>query len=179
MAENRELTMEDYLAMARRRLKIILIPLLVAPLAGFGMSYLFPPRYTSQSMILVEGQKVPSNYVVPVITADFTDRIATLQQQMLSASRLRPVIQSLGLVKAGEEGKLMEDIRSNITVTPVITSISQAASTTPGEPALARRYCEGYDRLPGPAGGGREAGDRRSGCKAGGLQEAVYGPASD
>jgi uncharacterized protein involved in exopolysaccharide biosynthesis len=147
MAENRELTMEDYLAMARRRLKIILIPLLVAPLAGFGMSYLFPPRYTSQSMILVEGQKVPSNYVVPVITADFTDRIATLQQQMLSASRLRPVIQSLGLVKAGEEGKLMEDIRSNITVTPVITSISQAASTTPG--AKKKTASPAEESLPG------------------------------
>ena len=125
MAENRELTMEDYLEMARRRLKIILIPLLVAPLAGFATSYIFPPRFTSQSMILVEGQKVPSAYVVPVITADFTQRIASLQQQMLSGSRLRPVIQSLGLVKAGEEGKLMEDIRSNMTVTPVITSITQ------------------------------------------------------
>ncbi|MGA9526792.1 MAG: hypothetical protein WBS24_01620 [Terriglobales bacterium] len=128
MAENRELNIEDYLAMARRRLKIILIPLLMAPLAGFAMSYLFPPRYTSQSMILVEGQKVPTNYVVPVITADFTERIASLQQQMLSGSRLRPVIQSLGLVKAGDEGKLMEDIRTNMTVTPVITSISQASA---------------------------------------------------
>ena len=130
MAQNRELGMEDYLAMARRRLKVILIPLLIAPVAGFLISYVFPPKYTSQSMILVEGQKVPTNYVVPVITADFTQRIASLQQQMLSGSRLRPVIQSLGLVKTGEEGKLMEDIRSNMTVTPVITSISAASSTS-------------------------------------------------
>ncbi len=130
MIENRELCMEDYLAMARRRLKIILIPLLIAPLAGFMVSYVFPPRYMSQSMILVEGQKVPANYVTSDITSDFTQRIATLQQQMLSGSRLRPVIQSLGLVKAGEEGRLMEDIRSNMTVTPVLTSIN--AATTPG-----------------------------------------------
>jgi len=130
MAENRELTMEDYLAMARRRLNVILIPLLIAPVAGFLISYVFPPKYTSQSMILVEGQKVPSNYVVPVITADFTERLATLQQQMLSGSRLRPVIQSLGLVKAGEEGKLMEDIRTSMTVTPVITSISAATAAS-------------------------------------------------
>ncbi len=126
MIENRELGMEDYLAMARRRLKIILIPLLIAPLAGFMVSYIFPPRYTSQSMILVEGQKVPANYVTSDITADFTQRIATLQQQMLSGSRLRPVIQSLGLVKPGEEGRLMEDIRTNMTVTPVLTSINGA-----------------------------------------------------
>jgi len=132
MIENRELSIEDYLAMVRRRLKIILVPLLVAPIAGFLVSYIFPPRYTSQSMILVEGQKVPTNYVAPDITSDFTQRIASLQQQMLSGSRLRPVIQSLGLVKAGEEGKLMEDIRSNMTVTPVITSMAAAAAALPG-----------------------------------------------
>jgi polysaccharide chain length determinant protein (PEP-CTERM system associated) len=130
MTENRELSIEDYLAMARRRLKIVLIPLLVAPLAGFMVSYIFPPRYVSQSMILVEGQKVPTSYVAPDITTDFTQRIAGLQQQMLSGSRLRPVIQSLGLVKPGEEGKLMEDIRTNMTVTPVLASISE--TTAPG-----------------------------------------------
>jgi hypothetical protein len=35
MSENRELTMDDYLAMVKRRLKVILIPALLAPLAGF------------------------------------------------------------------------------------------------------------------------------------------------
>ena len=32
MIENRELTINDYLAMLRRRLKVILIPTLLAPL---------------------------------------------------------------------------------------------------------------------------------------------------
>jgi len=127
--ENRELTMEDYLAMVGRRLKVILIPLLLAPVAGFMTSYIFPPRFTSQSMILVEGQKVPENYVAPVITSDFTQRISTLQEQILSTSRLRPVVESLGIVKPEDEGKLMEDIRANMTVTPVITSISSAAAS--------------------------------------------------
>ncbi len=35
MMENRELGMDDYLAMLRRRMKVILIPALLAPLAGF------------------------------------------------------------------------------------------------------------------------------------------------
>ena len=86
MSENRELTMDDYLAMLRRRLKVILIPALLAPLAGFMVSYVFPPKYTSQSTVLVEGQKVPDNYVQPVITSDFTQRVQTLQQQVLSPS---------------------------------------------------------------------------------------------
>ena len=64
MIENRELTMDDYLAMVRRRLKIILIPALLAPIAGLLVSYAFPPKYNSQSLVLVEGQKVPPRSLV-------------------------------------------------------------------------------------------------------------------
>jgi uncharacterized protein involved in exopolysaccharide biosynthesis len=127
MSENRELSMDDYLAMLRRRLKVIIIPALLAPLAGFGISYVFPPKYTSQSTVLVEAQKVPDSYVQPVITSDFTQRIQTLSQQVMSPSRLRPVIQQLALVKPEDEGRLIEDIQKNMTVEPVITSM-----TTPG-----------------------------------------------
>jgi len=141
---DRELTMDDYLAMLRRRLKVILVPLVIAPIAGYFVSYVFSPKYTSQSMVLVEGQKVPSNYVEPVITADFTQRIQTLAQQVMSASRLRPVIQSLNLAKPEDEGKLMEEIRANMTVTPVITSMSAA-----GASAAKRKPSASTEPLPG------------------------------
>jgi len=118
--------MDDYLAMLRRRLKVILIPALLAPLAGYGVSYAFSPKFTSQSTVLVEGQKVPDSLVQSVITSDFTQRIQTLSQQVLSPSRLRPVIQSLALAKPDEENKLIEDIQHNMTVDPVITSMSAA-----------------------------------------------------
>ena len=128
MSENRELTMDDYLAMLRRCLKVILIPALLAPLAGFLVSYAFPSKFTSQSTVLVEAQKVPDSYVQPVITSDFTQRIQTLSQQVLSPSRLRPVIQSLALVRPDEENKLIDDIQHNMSVEPVITSMSAAAT---------------------------------------------------
>jgi len=127
MSENRELTMDDYLAMLQRRLKVILIPALLAPLAGFMVSYVFPQKFTSTSTVLVEAQKVPDSYVQPVITSDFSQRIQTLSQQVLSPSRLRPVIQTLALVRPEEEGKLISDIQQNMQVEPVITSMSQAA----------------------------------------------------
>ncbi len=126
MSENRELTMEDYLAMLRRRLAVILIPALLAPLAGFLVSYVFPPKYTSQSTVLVEGQKVPDSIVQTVITTDFTHRIDTLRQQVLSTTRLRPAIQSMALVKPGEEAKLISEIQQNIEVDPVITAMTAA-----------------------------------------------------
>ena len=100
--ENRELTMDDYVAMLRRRLKVILIPALVAPLAAFPVSYFFPPKYTSQALVLVEAPKIPDAMVQQVFTEDMTEHIATLEQQVLSPSQLRPIVERLGLVKPGQ-----------------------------------------------------------------------------
>ncbi len=75
MIENRELTMDDYMAMVRRRLKIILIPALIAPLIGFLISFALTPKYTSQSLILVEEQKVPVGYVKPVVKLESTESL--------------------------------------------------------------------------------------------------------
>ena len=125
MIENRELTMDDYLAMLRRRLKVILIPALIAPIAGFLISYAFSPKYTSQSLVLVEEQKVPEGYVKPVVTEDITQRIATMQQQVLSRNRLQPMIEKLQL-KGKSVDDMIDDIRQNVSITPVVPDIAQA-----------------------------------------------------
>src|ERR1700739_3553045 len=95
MIENRELTIDDYLAMLRRRAKVIVIPMLLAPLIGFLVSYAVPPKYTSQSLILVEGQKVPEAMVQPVVSDDLQTRIQMLRAVATSDSEMRPGLASL------------------------------------------------------------------------------------
>jgi len=127
--QNRQLGMDDYLAMLRRRMKVILSPALLAPLAGFLVSFLFASKYTSQSLVLVEAQKVPQGIVEPMITEDLAERIALLQQQVLTQSRLQPMLVRTGLAKPGQSVEdAVERIRGSMTVEPVITDISQAAS---------------------------------------------------
>jgi polysaccharide chain length determinant protein (PEP-CTERM system associated) len=126
MIQNRELTMDDYLSMLRRRAKVILIPALLAPLVGFLISYGFPPKYTSQSLILVEGQKVPETMVQPVVSQDLAARMATLQQQILSQTRLRPVVDRVYPGRNSEQvGEIIDTIRQNMTVEPVVSDLSQ------------------------------------------------------
>ena len=135
MIENRELDMDDYLAMLRRRAKAILIPVLLAPLAGWLISYAFPPKYTSQSLILVESQKVPENMVQPVVSQDLAARMATLQYQVLSQTKLQPVVERVFPGKNSQEvGEIIDDIRQNVTVEPVVTDLSQigGAKKRPG-----------------------------------------------
>jgi len=126
MMENRELTMDDYLAMLRRRMKVILIPALLAPLAGFLVSYVFPAKYTSQSLVLVEAPKIPDAVVQQVFTEDLTQHITTIQQRVLSPARLRPMVERLGLAKAGQNADdMVNNIQLNMQIQPVITDLSQ------------------------------------------------------
>ena len=144
---DRELTMDDYLAMLRRRLKVILIPTLIAPLTGFLVSYALPSRYQTQSTVLVKGQKVPDSYVAPVITSDFAQRVQSLEEEVKSASRLRPMLQTLGYVKPEEQSKLISEIQQGMQVEPVITSMSAAVDAAPG--AKARKSSATSEPVPG------------------------------
>jgi polysaccharide chain length determinant protein (PEP-CTERM system associated) len=135
MIQNRELTMDDYLAMLRRRLKVIVVPALFAPLVGFLVSYTFTPKWTSQALILVESQKVSEKMVEPVVTGDLTARVATLQQEMLSQNHLQPLVEKLYPGKnAEEQGAIMDDIRLKVKVEPVITDLSSIGSGKAAKP---------------------------------------------
>jgi len=125
MIMNREMTMDDYAAMLRRRAWFILIPALFAPLVGFLISYAFPAKYTSRSLVLIEGQKVPESMVQPVVTEDLTARVATLQQQVLSQSRLQPIVDRIYPGRNSQESaEIIDRIRANMSVQPVVTELS-------------------------------------------------------
>ncbi|HET7206872.1 MAG TPA: Wzz/FepE/Etk N-terminal domain-containing protein [Terriglobales bacterium] len=136
MIQNRELTMDDYVGMLRRRMWVILVPALIAPAIGFGVSYFFPPKYTSTTTVIIEAPKVPGDYVKPVVTEDVLGRIASLQQQVLSRNRLQPLVERLGIGK-GAEGvdQAMEEIRDNFSVTPVVPATTSTKQKKPGQPS--------------------------------------------
>jgi uncharacterized protein involved in exopolysaccharide biosynthesis len=118
MIANRELGMDDYLAIGRRRIVLVLVPVLIAPLVGFLISYALTPKYTSRSLLLVEGQVVPSGYVKPIVTERVSARMITLQQNALSRNRLQPMVARLGLARNGKSvDSVIDDIRQNVSVT--------------------------------------------------------------
>jgi uncharacterized protein involved in exopolysaccharide biosynthesis len=144
MTENRELTMDDYLAMLRRRIKVILIPMLLAPLAGFLVSYFFAARYTSQSLVLVEAPKIPDTVVQQVFTEDLTQHITTIAQRVLSQSELRPMVERLGLAKGGQNlDDVVSDIQLNMTIEPV-PDISQFGAGTRKKPGQGSSPVPGF-----------------------------------
>ncbi len=127
MIMNRQLGMEDYLGMLRRQKWWIIIPALIAPALGFLVSYAIPAKYTSTSAVLVEGQQIQG--VAPIVTADLIQRIITMEQQILSTNRLKPMVEKLGLAKRDDAAEgLMADIRNNLSIQPMSADLAKSAA---------------------------------------------------
>jgi polysaccharide chain length determinant protein (PEP-CTERM system associated) len=126
--ENRELTLDDYLAMLRRRMRVILIPALLAPLAGFLVSYLFAAKYTSQAEVLVEAPKISDAVVPQVYNEDLTQQMNEIVGRVMSTTTLRPRVEALGLAKTGQSvDDLVGNIQQNMTIQQA-PDISQSAT---------------------------------------------------
>jgi polysaccharide chain length determinant protein (PEP-CTERM system associated) len=107
MLGHRELTIQDYIGILKRRLWLVLLSTLVFLGAAVALTFWIPPQYMSQTLVLIEQQKVPTDYVTPVLTEDLNERLASLREQILSRSRLEPIIQRFNLF-AGN-GATMDD----------------------------------------------------------------------
>lgn len=97
MLGHRPLVFEDYIAILKRRGWMIAIPALLLPIIAVAITYHVTPVYTSQTLVLIEPQTVPDTYVKPIITGDLDSRLASMKEQILSRSRLEPIIQRFNL----------------------------------------------------------------------------------
>ena len=150
MLGHRMLTTEDYLTILKRRGWIVAVPALILPLIAVGITFLIPAQYISQTLVLVEQQKVPDDYVKPVISADLDSRLASMKEQILSRSRLQPIIERYNL--SGGSHVSMDDridgVRKSILIKPIHSEIAHSGGLpgffiafTAGDPHTAQLVC--------------------------------------
>jgi polysaccharide chain length determinant protein (PEP-CTERM system associated) len=150
MLGHRALTLQDYSTILKRRWWIIAIPAIIFPIVGFALTFLVQPEYMSQTLVLVEQQKVPESYVKAVVTEDLNGRLATMKEQILSRSRLQPIIERFNLFA---NSKLSMDdridlTRKNIGIAPIQSEIARTnglpgfyISFKAGDPRTAQLVC--------------------------------------
>src|SRR5438045_3867808 len=121
MIGHREMSAEEYGAILRRRWWVLAIPTIVVPAIVAFASLYIPNRYVSQTLVLVEQQRVPDTLVRPVVTEELQQRLASMQEQILSRTRLQPIIEKFGVMK--EQPISMEEkvdrMRKLVAVTPI------------------------------------------------------------
>ncbi len=69
--------------------------------------------YQASTMILIQPQEVPADYVRSVVSAGIEERISTISQQIMSRTNLEKIINQFGLYKS-REGMYLEDKIENL-----------------------------------------------------------------
>jgi polysaccharide chain length determinant protein (PEP-CTERM system associated) len=133
MLGHRQLTTKDYAGILQRRYKLILLCSIVFLVVGIGVSYWIPPQYVSQTLVLIEQQRVPTDYVTPVVTEDIGERLASMKEQILSRSRIEPIIVRFKLFAEG--GATMDD-RLALTQKAIDVRAIPAGPTSHGMPGF-------------------------------------------
>jgi polysaccharide biosynthesis transport protein len=122
----------QYLDAAKRRKRAIILPTIGVFLAAVVVAMRLPNIYRAETVIMVDPQQVPNTYVASTVTSSISDRLSTIQQQVLSPSRLQKLIDSTDLYSDLKGRRSNEDIirgmQSAISVELVSTGGSRMSA---------------------------------------------------
>ncbi|HTR37124.1 MAG TPA: Wzz/FepE/Etk N-terminal domain-containing protein [Bryobacteraceae bacterium] len=122
-AQRTEVSIDHYLALILHRKWLVLTTFVLVAAATAVVAYMLPDIYRSETVILVDPQRVPDSYVKATVTGDVRNRLTTLSQQILSATRLERIIDTMNLYPKERKTKAREDVitkmRSDIAVNMV------------------------------------------------------------
>lgn len=128
MLGHRALSTEDYFDILSRRKWVIAAPLIIVPILAIIATFIIPAQYVSQTLVLIEGQKVSDEYVKPVIDSDLDSRLASMQEQILSRSRIQPIIERYNLYASSHMtmDERVEQARKAIVIKPIHSEIAHS-----------------------------------------------------
>lgn len=120
MNSTAHLSLRDYWDIAVRRKWLILGILVVSLTVSAVLGVYLPRIYRSSTLILVETQKIPEHYVSSVVGGSVSERLTSIQQQVLSRTLLHRVIEEFALypesMRTGALETVVEGMRKNIKI---------------------------------------------------------------
>ncbi len=153
MLRNGEISLADVKWIFRRYWRIPVASTILFGVVGLGATYVLPKKYTSTTIVLVDQPTVPADIVKPIVNDDLNYRLTSMKEQILSRSRLQPIIEKFNLYpekrdKAHIED-LVEELRKSIKLElsePMPGSLNRQPpgfhiSTTFDNPQLAQQIC--------------------------------------
>ena len=84
--------MGEWAAILKRRKWMIILPMITLTSAVGYVVYNLPSIYESTSLLTVKPPTISSNLVQPLTNEDFSQRLQTINQEVLSRSSLEPMV---------------------------------------------------------------------------------------
>src|SRR5262245_43276289 len=142
-----EVQVDKYLAILRRRKWWIIIATTALVVATAIVAFRLPNLYHSQTVILVDPQKVPDSFVPATANITIADRLSTIRQEVMSPTRLKAMLDQTGLYAkeraAGRGDAVVQKLQKSIQLEVVDAGGSRLSAfqigftgATPEEAAL-------------------------------------------
>lgn len=153
MMRNGDISAAEIKRILRRYWWILPTAMLLAGALGFLATLVLPKKYTSATMVLVEPPAVSPDVVPTVVNEDLYRHLASMQEQILSRSRLQSIIQKFNLYSEGRNSAHMEDLVERLKksidvelIQPMPGSVNRQppgfhVSVTVSDPHLAQQIC--------------------------------------
>jgi polysaccharide chain length determinant protein (PEP-CTERM system associated) len=167
--QQENISLQDIWRIAKRRIWTFIIPAGSLTVLALLVAFLLPSVFQSNSTILIEEQEIPRDYVLTTVTGFAEQRLQTITQRIMSATRLLEVINRYGLYTekrqkwTSEEtvDRMRKDIRFETISSDVIdprtgrataATIAFRLSYRAGNPAVAQQIANVLTRLSYRAG---------------------------
>jgi len=125
--EERTTSVTDWVEVIQRRKLAFLIPALLVLVAAAIITVALTPIYQSTATILIEEQEIPQDFVMSTVTTFVEQRLQTINQRIMSFTRLLEIINRFNLY-ADKRGRwtteqIVAEMRDDITFEPISADV--------------------------------------------------------
>jgi succinoglycan biosynthesis transport protein ExoP len=106
--EPASVAIQVYWAMIIRRKWLVISSILAGVVVAGALCLVLPKSYRSSTLILIENQKIPDDYVKGIGGASIEERLTMIQQQVMSRTLLSQTIEEFKLYEGQIEGEGLE-----------------------------------------------------------------------
>lgn len=140
MAEEYQLTVNDYLAILRRRGLLMVASFFGLLAVAVVVVIVIPPLYESTGTILVESQTIPTDLLPTAASSMVDERIEIIRQRVMTRENLFKIIEKYGLYKDSPRILTVSEKIDQMRMHIAIESIGAATkSRRPGQGTIAFR----------------------------------------
>ena len=139
--EQTEITPADLLEILKRRKWSLVLPFTGIFLLAVAVAVMLPSIYRSEATILIEQQEIPADFVTSTVTSYAEQRIQSINQRIMSFTRLLEVIKEYGLYPELKDRYTTEEIvakmRADTQLEPISADIIDRRTGRPATATIA------------------------------------------
>jgi len=139
--EAAQLSPNDYVEILKQRKWSLILPTLIITLLSITVAYALPSIFKSTSTILIEEQEIPSDFVMTTITSYAEQRLQTINQRIMSFSRLLEIVQRFDLYPEYKDKwtteEILEKMREDTILEPISSEVIDRRTGRPTSATIA------------------------------------------